>query len=263
MDRAWSKHPEGGQWLEQTAINFALAMDYAEVCRLPRRYNLIAQQGRINSIYCRGSLRDVVNVHCCAMQDADQIASHHQRLLDYIYTGQAGRDRIDWLYNLPKGSTGAELGVFRGDFSKEILRIVQPSALHLVDLFEGEIVSVNQDGRAMRCVEMETVLPHLTALGHPVQTWKSDSIAWLNSRPAHSLDWVYIDTAHDYATTIAELHAAARVVRPGGTIAGHDFSRAFEGVVKAVLEFVAATGAKCEIYDGDLLPSYSISGWKL
>jgi hypothetical protein len=59
----------------------------------------------------------------------------------------------------------------------------------------------------------------------------------------HTLDWVYIDTNHSYATTAAELDLSAAKVRTGGIIAGHDFlhsnwsSGLKYGVVEAVHEF--------------------------
>src|SRR2546430_9287984 len=34
---------------------------------------------------------------------------------------------------LPRGSVGAEIGVWKGDFSKLLLRRVRPAELHLVD----------------------------------------------------------------------------------------------------------------------------------
>src|SRR2546427_8949634 len=34
---------------------------------------------------------------------------------------------------LPRGSVGAEIGVWKGDFSKLLLRRVRPSELHLID----------------------------------------------------------------------------------------------------------------------------------
>lgn len=37
------------------------------------------------------------------------------------------------LHMVPKGGVGAEIGVFRGHFSDQICRIVQPSKLYLID----------------------------------------------------------------------------------------------------------------------------------
>jgi hypothetical protein len=57
------------------------------------------------------------------------------------------------------------------------------------------------------------------------------------------MDWVYLDTVHDYATTSAELIQCERVLKEGGRLAGHDFtignphSRLPYGVIKAVYEF--------------------------
>jgi len=111
----------------------------------------------------------------------------------------------------------------------------------------------------MRTVDMGEIYNELTALGHPVHTWAMDSVDWLRDAPDGLLDWIYLDTTHEYDRTLAELRHAARVVKPGGIIAGHDFSRAFPGVVQAVMEFTKETGKPLEIFDGDLLHTYAIS----
>lgn len=258
-DRVWAMHPRGGRWLEQTALNHALAMEAVEMCRLPRRFNVLAQMGRLNSIYCRATLGNAVNVHTCGMSDPDEIFEHHRKLLAYVESGRAGRTRQDLLRLLPVHSTGAEIGVFCGDFSKEICNALRPRKLYLVDLFEGRVTSGNVNGQNMRTVDMARVRRDIEALrASAVQTVAEDSIRWLASQPNASLDWVYIDTAHDYHGTCEELRHARRVVRPGGWICGHDFSRAFPGVVQAVIEFCARHQLRAEIFDGDLLPSYAV-----
>jgi hypothetical protein len=258
LDRAWSYHPNGGSWLEQTALNRALLDEAVEVCHLPRRYNVIAHHGRINNIYCRSHPGEAINLHTCAIGDPYEIAQHHARLEAYIQTGQAGRTRAELLRTLPPGSIGAEIGVFAGDFSRAILQTVRPSTLHLVDLFQGRVISGDKDGRNMREIDMDTMPDRLAALDPCVRVHRSDSAAWLRSQPAHSLDWVYIDADHSYDALVADLAAARHAVRPGGIIAGHDFSRAFPGVLQAVIETIQATGWPCEIYDGDLLPSFAL-----
>lgn len=260
-DRVWSMHPNGGRWLEQTALNRALADECVELCRLPRHFNLMAQHGQIKSIYCRSTLKDAINVHTAAMDDPAAIAAIHSAILDYVATGKAGATRIHLLQDiackLGPGSRGAELGVFAGDFSRDILRIVQPSHLHLVDLFQGRETSGNVNGQNMRTVHMPTIRAELDLLPH-VTTHATDSVQWLHAQPQASLDWLYIDTSHEYKHTLSELHAAARVVRPGGIISGHDFSSAFHGVQQAVREFAHHIHRPYRIYDGDLLPSFAI-----
>jgi hypothetical protein len=256
-DRTWCRHPKGGAWMEQTALNRALIDEAVEVCRLPRRFNLLAHRGRINPIYARATLRDAVNVHTCAMPSAEACAEIHGKILEYHESGKGGRNRSDLLRDLPKNSVGAELGVFCGDFSREILATVQPETLHLVDLFEGRVTSGDKDGRHMRTVNMAVIRGELEALGDHVHTHAADSVAWLEAQPFASLDWVYIDTTHLYEHTLAELRAARLAVVPGGIIAGHDFSRAFPGVFRAVADFADETEAPLEIYDGDLLGSFA------
>ena len=256
-DRTWCRHPDGGSWMEQTALNRALVDEGVEVCRLPRRFNLMAHRGRINPIYARATLRDAVNVHTCAMPSAEDCREIHEKIIAYHLSGKSGRNRSELLHEFPKGSTGAEIGVFCGDYCREILATVEPAALHLVDLFEGRVTSGDKDGRHMRTVDMAVIRPELEALGEQVHTHAADSVEWLQAQPFASLDWVYIDTTHEYAHTLAELRAARLAVKPGGLICGHDLSRAFPGVFRAVAEFADETGCPLEIYDGDLLASFA------
>jgi len=260
-DRVWSMHPHGGRWLEQTALNRALADEVVEICRLPRHFNLMAQQGRVVPLYCRSTLADAINVHTCALGDAKAVHRAHMDILDYLDSGKAGADRQQLLFDLldvfGPGSVGAELGVFCGDYTREILRIVQPAQLHLVDLFDGRVTSGNVNGQNMRCVDMAVIQQELAVLDR-VSTHAGDSVEWLKAQPGSSLDWVYIDTTHEFDHTLAELEYARAAVRPDGVIAGHDFSMAYPGVVKAVREFCARHHLSYRIYDGDLLPSFAI-----
>lgn len=259
-DRVWSMHPHGGTWLEQTAVNYALALECVEVCRLPRRFNLMAHTGRINPIYARATLGDCINLHCCAMPNAAAVTTMHEQVEAYLTSGLAGRKRTELLDNLPKGSVGAELGVFCGDFSREILRRVQPSHLHLVDLFEGRVTSGNADGQNPRTVDMGVIGDELEAMPGPVSVHRCNSLDFLGGVIVSQklLDWVYIDTSHDYTQTADELALARKAVKPGGFICGHDYSRAFPGVLQAVTEFTTLNELPVELYDGDLLPSYCI-----
>lgn len=53
-----------------------------------------------------------------------------------------------------------------------------------------------------------------------------------------SLDLVFLDSSHRYAETRAEIAAWLPKVRPGGVFAGHDFTPAWPGVVRAVGEML-------------------------
>lgn len=62
------------------------------------------------------------------------------------------------------------------------------------------------------------------------------SSRWAAVWPAHlPIDFLYIDADHRYEYVLQDIQAWSKHVRPGGTIAGHDFNY-FSGVNKAVEE---------------------------
>ena len=68
-----------------------------------------------------------------------------------------------------------------------------------------------------------------------------------------TLDFVYLDAGHDYASVLEDLQAWAPKVRPGGMLAGHDYwngsSEAVPiyGVKKAVDEFARKRGVSIRV----------------
>jgi len=52
-----------------------------------------------------------------------------------------------------------------------------------------------------------------------------------------SIDFVFIDASHTYAGVMCDIYAWYPKVRGGGIIAGHDYIRGWDGVIKAVDEF--------------------------
>ena len=169
-------------------------------------------------------------------------------------------NRIDLLDSLPKKSVCAELGVFCGDFSAEILKHCQPKRLYLVDIFSGKIYSGDADGNHVHEAFMPEVRWDLEVRfrSKPVSVVASDSIGWLTDQKMDSLDWCYIDTSHEYERTAGELIAARGAVADHGFICGHDYHKIFPGVVQAVNYFCAYHDLTLEVFDGDKLPSYRI-----
>lgn len=148
-------------------------------------------------------------------------------------------NRREMLRRLGERLVVAELGVDRGDFSREILEISKPSVLHLVDTWAS---SRYHDG-LMRDVEQRFAAE--IADGR-IMIHRSLSTEG-SSRFADGLfDLIYIDTDHTYKGTIAELRAYAPKMREGGVIAGHDYcvgscEGAYRyGVIEAVHEFCVA-----------------------
>jgi hypothetical protein len=151
---------------------------------------------------------------------------------------------------LPRGSVGAELGVFRGEFSATILRAIQPRELHLVDPWDVAYGAnypnwgdyTEQGALTTALAYAETLSRTSSAGGTKVVIAKDYSLTWLPSKPDAYFDWIYIDSTHTYEDTTNELVLCARKVKPDGVICGHDFAigrhEYHHGVFRAVTEFV-------------------------
>jgi len=66
--------------------------------------------------------------------------------------------------------------------------------------------------------------------------WKMDFDTFLYHLK-NSPDVVYIDGAHSYEKTSENINKWYLKLRPGGVLCGHDYSKGWPGVVKAVDEF--------------------------
>lgn len=172
-------------------------------------------------------------------------------------------NRLALLDTLPKYAVCAECGVFQGAFSREIIARCQPYKFFMIDLFEGEIESGDENGKNFRTLKMQDVYDDVAnefGFDPTVSVVKSDSAAWLAAQPPGTLTWCYIDTSHQHRETVHELAAAHYAVVDGGYICGHDYSeKYFPGVVKAVNGFCEVLGLGLELWTGDGLWSYKIT----
>jgi spermidine synthase len=165
---------------------------------------------------------------------------------------------------MPKDAVCAEIGVFKGDFTREILRVTEPRELHLIDPWEQlgeryehvwfEGMGETRPAGARKQVE-RLVDRHPEARVH-IGT-SQDVIA---SFPDEYFDWVYLDSSHDYEQTVEELELLRRKVKPLGIIAGHDWfenpGHQFHGVYRAVNEFCEGHG--WELFDTDIFDQWAI-----
>lgn len=182
---------------------------------------LVTLSNRLTSPFRKTMLRDLPVV------DLEAIHVRHLRSLP---------DRQALLEMLPRQAVVAEIGVNRGDFSEQILRITQPVKLILMDIwaskrYHGGLFDLVQ-GRFSREL----------ASGQ-VEIIRALSFDGITQCPDGYFDWVYLDTDHTYATTRRELELLAPKMKAGGIIAGHDYilgnwNDGFRyGVIEAVHEF--------------------------
>jgi hypothetical protein len=172
------------------------------------------------------------------------------------------KTREDLVKVLPKGMSIAEIGVFRGEFSKFIFENMNPSHLSLVDIFEGHMGSGDKDGNNMTYVildnEYESLKKHFS-FNDNVNIFKGKSVDFLKSIDDDSLDMVYIDASHEYQDVKMDLELSFHKVKKDGFICGHDYvSPRFDSVVTAVNEFCEEKGLKIKYLTEDGCPTYCI-----
>lgn len=143
---------------------------------------------------------------------------------------------------IPKNSLCCELGVFDGTFSREILNMLSPETLYLVDPFE-----VNEEtyGDAMQLTTAYSTLSeysmvlnkfHKEINNRQVIVNKAYSYDSVKYCPDSRLNFIYIDASHLYKDVKRDLSDWLPKLKKGGLICGHDYIPMF-GVIQAVDEF--------------------------
>lgn len=135
-------------------------------------------------------------------------------------------DRVAMLSALTKGGIVAEVGTFKGSFSRHIAEICRPDKFHLIDI----------DFSPLGPIPM------------PVEKHQGDSSTILSSFPSDYFHWLYIDGDHSYGGVTRDLKAAHRALKSGGFLICNDYanwcsaSAVPYGVAKAVNELIMAEG---------------------
>ena len=154
--------------------------------------------------------------------------------------------RWRFLERLPKNAVGAEVGVFRGEYTRHIVRIAKPRELHLIDGWwelYGERYpdwgAYTDHGRLttrQAFADAQKAAP--TAEFHI-----GDDLEILERFPDRFFDWVYLDTSHQYEHTLQELDV---LQRKADIICGDDWvedpGSVHRGLSVAVTEFCDRNG---------------------
>ncbi|MCS6846142.1 MAG: class I SAM-dependent methyltransferase [Anaerolineae bacterium] len=139
--------------------------------------------------------------------------------VEHIANLQVLTSREAMISRLPSQGVVAELGVWRGDFSAQILSITQPSRLYLIDPWDL------LEPAAKKYADFVQQRFEKESLAGQVIIRRGYSVAVLEDFDDHHFDWVYIDSDHTYETTKKELEVCRVKVKPGGIIAGHDYTK--------------------------------------
>jgi len=178
--------------------------------------------------------------------------------------------RIDMIRALvaPAGRI-CEVGVFKGDMAKRLEPLLNPSLFAVIDYFEGNMGSGDQDGNNFEFVDLGYCYRELTEYFRSkptVAVMKGDSVACMETYPDYSFDMIYIDADHSYEGCCRDLQTAFRKVKRGGFIMGHDYEMNMKkahreyvfGVKRAVDEFCSLHGQRVCAKGLDGCVSYAI-----
>lgn len=165
---------------------------------------------------------------------------------------ETSQNRND-LAKLFKG-VGAEIGVERAHFSKEILKTADK--LYCVDpwkAYQGYREHVSQDKLDGFFEESKQRLEGLNV--RFVREFSLDAVKHFEDEV---LDFVYIDANHDYENCKADIEAWSKKVKKGGIVAGHDYlRRKGQDLIYGVVDAVNELQEDVTIWRGDKSPSWS------
>jgi predicted O-methyltransferase YrrM len=84
-----------------------------------------------------------------------------------------------------------------------------------------------------------TFKDNIKTLNHIINPVRMNSIDASKLYEDNSLDFVFIDAAHDYNNVKLDIQNWYPKVKTGGLFAGHDYTPAWQGVIDAVNEFAS------------------------
>lgn len=137
--------------------------------------------------------------------------------------------RLAMIAELPPGSIGAEIGVYRADFSEQVLRDTSVAHLYLVDPwtkqanYKDTINDEDQDAHYWETVRK--MRPYTVAARCTIIRGFSAEVAATNKQ-VPPLDWVFVDGYHAFESALEDITAWSKRLTPDGVIFAHD---AFDG----------------------------------
>lgn len=162
--------------------------------------------------------------------------------------------RLAMIQELPPHSVGAEIGVYRGDYSLQVLQETQVGHLYLVDPwakqpdYNDTINNEDQDAHAAET--LRKVIPYVNAKRCTI--FRGYSVQIADFAPIPPLDFCTIDAYHAYEAALADVTAWSKRMKPTGVMFMHDYFEGpryghqghtwYSGVVKAAADFCKAEG---------------------
>lgn len=172
--------------------------------------------------------------------------------------------RIDLIRQRPRGSIGAEIGVWRGYFSVEILQHTNVRKLYLVDAWKPQPSYNDPLTDTDHEANLAETKHHLRGMVGRWEIKRGTSLEVAADPSIPPLDWVYIDADHSYEACKADLYAWEKRLGPKGVLMGHDYTNNEQakkwnfGVIEAVADFCKDRGWRIEYLSDEDFASYSL-----
>lgn len=150
------------------------------------------------------------------------------------------------------GTTFVELGCWKGKSLSYLLTEAANRGVDMlvtgIDHFAG---SVDEPSLIHECqsIDIEKVChENLQKAGYPYTLLRKSSPEAARDFEDGSIDFVFIDASHDYASVTSDIKAWLPKVKPGGILAGHDFG--YSGVNAAVKKLLPGfdESGSCWVY---------------
>lgn len=158
---------------------------------------------------------------------------------------------------MPKNSVCAEIGVYKGNFSDEILEFVEPKRLHLIDPWEykeKDIYSKALFGGVAGSQDAMTNIYNnvrekfeIELDRNIIDIHRDYSQEAYKEFPDEYFDWIYVDGNHKYNYVKKDLELYFPKVKTKGYITGDDYKKFGwwdGGVKRAVKEFIKENDVK-------------------
>lgn len=181
------------------------------------------------------------------------------------------QNRVDFLNEIKKDLVEnpicVEIGVYKGNFSVQLLEQLNPERLFLMDPFtkvtdpisgldyypaevgwEGTHRTIYSDEYCLN-ETVSKVYNHLYT--GKVVIVRDISTQAVTHYPNEFFDFIYIDAVHLYESVLWDMENYYPKLKKGGILAGHDYTQAFTGVMKAVDEFCEKMGLQITVLNED------------
>ena len=141
---------------------------------------------------------------------------------------------------LPKETTGAEIGVWKGEFAKYLFDKLNPKTLYLIDPWKFQPSFPDRwygGAKASSQEDMDNICNNVQTMFNSHKNVKIIRGSIDDIPDNTELDWVYIDGDHSYEAVFHDLEYSLVMVKDKGFIIGDDCDIG-NPIYKAVHSFV-------------------------